>query len=141
MEFQLERFIEAQDNVYSQALSEVGNGRKVSHWMWFIFPQLKGLGSSSTALFYGIDGLVEATAYFNHPVLGKRLVEISETLLKIKGRSANSIFGTPDDLKLKSSMTLFSKVENADPVFKKVLRQYFDGKEDLRTVQMLDKAH
>ena len=125
--------------MYLKALAEVTNGKKVTHWMWFIFPQLKGLGFSETAKFYGITDLDEAAAYLSHPILGRNLVAISEVLLKIKGKSATVIFGTPDDLKLRSCMTLFSKVPNADPVFKKVLDQYFMGIADARTIQLLEK--
>lgn len=127
MRKELSRFLDAQNQVYLKALSEIQNGKKESHWMWYIFPQLKGLGRSETAQFYGIDGLQEATAYLNHPVLGKHLVEISAVLLGIEGKSATDIFGSPDDLKLRSSMTLFAQVPNADPVFQKVLDKYFEG--------------
>ena len=135
----LKRFLDAQDDLYLQALAEVANAKKVTHWMWFIFPQLKGLGFSETAKFYGIDGLDEAAAYLSHPVLGRNLVDISEVLLKINGKTATAIFGTPDDLKLRSCMTLFSKVPNADPVFSNVLDQYFMGITDARTIQILAK--
>lgn len=134
--FDLTRFLEAQNQTYLKALAEIKNGRKQSHWMWFIFPQLKGLGHSSTAHFYGIEDLAEAEAYLKHPVLGKHLIEISQELLKYN-RSAFEIFGSPDDLKLRSSMTLFSQIENADQVFDEVLQKYFDGQPDLKTIQLL----
>ena len=135
----LKRFLDAQDEMYFKALAEVTNGKKVTHWMWFIFPQLKGLGFSETAKFYGITALDEAAAYLSNPVLGRNLVAISEVLLKINGKSATAIFGTPDDLKLRSCMTLFSKVPNADPVFSNALDQYFMGITDARTIQILQK--
>lgn len=132
----LNRFLEAQQPVYLQALKEVQNGRKQSHWMWFIFPQLKGLGSSPTAIFYGIENLEEAAEFLADPVLGNRLAEISKAVFDIEGKSANAIFGSPDDLKLRSSMTLFSKVDAADPIFKNVLQKYFNGPDD-RTLTLL----
>ena len=135
----LKRFLDAQDDLYLQALAEVANAKKVTHWMWFIFPQIKGLGFSETAKFYGITDLDEAAAYLSHPELGRNLVAISEVLLKVNGKTATAIFGTPDDLKLRSCMTLFSKVPNADPVFSKVLDQYFMGIADARTIQILAK--
>jgi uncharacterized protein (DUF1810 family) len=138
MEFNLERFIEAQETAYLQALSEIKNGRKTSHWMWFIFPQLKALGSTETALFYGISGIAEATAYLQHPILRKRLIEISEALLAIGRKSAHDIFGKPDDRKLRSCMTLFGKTQNTDPVFGKVLVKYYDGQQDKRTIELLE---
>jgi len=137
--FDLTRFLEAQNQTYLKALAELKSGRKQSHWMWFVFPQLKGLGRSSTANFYGIESLAEAEAYLNHPVLGKHLVEISQELLK-HNKSANEIFGSPDDLKLRSSMTLFAQVGNSDPAFDQVLQKYFDGP-DLRTIQLLKEKN
>ncbi|WP_162426991.1 DUF1810 domain-containing protein [Pontibacter pudoricolor] len=135
--YNLNRFLEAQESTYQTALSEIRNGRKCSHWMWFIFPQVAGLGFSETSQFYAIKTIDEAAAYLNHPVLGKRLSEISEALLTIDGRSANQIFGSPDDMKLKSSMTLFAAVSDADPVFRKVLEKYFNNQEDTKTLQLL----
>ncbi len=133
----LSRFLDAQNLLYLQALSEIKKGRKTSHWMWYVFPQLKGLGHSDTAKFFGIDGMEEATDYLQHPVLGKHLVEISEAVLAVKGKTALDIFGTPDDLKLRSSMTLFAKVPGADPIFQQVLDKYFDGKPDEWTLGLL----
>jgi uncharacterized protein (DUF1810 family) len=131
------RFLDAQDQAYLRALSEIRAGRKETHWMWFIFPQIKGLGRSETANYYAIKSLAEATEYLYHPVLGKNLIEISTALLDNDESTAHEIFGTPDDLKLHSSMTLFGQVENADPVFSKVLQKYFEGVADSRTLQLL----
>jgi uncharacterized protein (DUF1810 family) len=133
----LVRFLEAQNHVYLKALDEIKNGQKRSHWMWYIFPQIKGLGSSENARFFGIKSLDEATAYVQHPILGKHLIEITKALLTIEGKSASDIFGYPDDLKLHSSMTLFSKVENADPVFNEVIKKYFNGVLDQGTLKIL----
>jgi len=137
MDYNLDRFIDAQAEAYNRALSEIKSGRKTSHWMWFIFPQIKGLGQSDTAKHYCIKNLDEATAYLNHPVLGKRLVEICNALLEIERKTANQIFGNPDDLKLRSSMTLFANVKNANPIFDEVLDKYFDGQPDKLTLQIL----
>lgn len=136
-QYKLTRFLEAQNQVYLTALDEVRNGRKQIHWMWFVFPQLKGLGKSTTAEYYGIAGIDEAAAYLKHPVLGRHLVQISSVLLALNGFTAYEIFGSPDDMKLHSSMTLFSRVENANPVFKKVLDKLFEGKEDRQTLNLL----
>ena len=135
--FDLNRFVQAQAEVYPRALAEIRSGEKRSHWMWFIFPQIDRLGYSSTARFYAIKSKDEAKAYLNHPLLGKRLVECSEVLLGIKGKSAAEIFDYPDDLKLRSSMTLFANVSEPDSVFSRVLEQYFEGRPDQRTVDLL----
>ncbi len=132
----LERFIEAQERSYAVALAEIKSGRKRSHWMWYVFPQIKGLGHSSTAQFYAIQGRAEAEAYMSHPVLSKRLLEISEELLKLDSNNAGEIFGYPDNMKLKSSMTLFYLISNSD-VFKRVLDKFFNGEIDERTVELL----
>lgn len=132
------RFIQAQENDYQTALAEVRAGCKCSHWMWYIFPQLKGLGFSSTAQYYGINGREEAMAYLKHPVLGARLREITSMLLTLEGKSAVEIFGRTDAMKLRSSMTLFYAVSE-DDLFKKVLDKYYDGKPDGRTLAMLGK--
>lgn len=129
--YNLNRFLQAQEHVYSNVLTELQSGHKTTHWMWFIFPQIEGLGQSATARFYAIKSLDEASHYLNHPVLGARLVECSEIVLGIQDRSITDIFGWPDDLKLKSSMTLFSCVANSNPVFGKVLDRYFQGERDL----------
>ncbi|RAJ93128.1 uncharacterized protein (DUF1810 family) [Larkinella arboricola] len=135
-ESHLERFINAQQTDYFRALTEIRNGRKESHWMWYIFPQIRGLGFSETARFYAIHDLKEAGDYLAHPVLGKRLIEISSALLAIEGKTAHQILGSPDDLKLRSSMTLFSLLENTDPVFQAVLDKFFNGLPDQRTVEL-----
>lgn len=133
----LDRFIAAQRTAYADALSEIRRGRKASHWMWFIFPQLRGLGRTETARFYGLTGIGEATSYLRHPVLGNRLAEISRALLQQPGRDALAIFGKPDDRKLRSCMTVFSKVAGADPVFREVLEAFFEGQDDPSTLELL----
>ncbi len=132
----MQRFIQAQEYDYQTALAEVRVGYKCSHWMWYIFPQLKGLGFSSTAQYYGIYGREEAMAFLTHPVLGARLREITSVLLTLEGKSAVEIFGRTDAMKLRSSMTLFYAVSE-DDLFKKVLDKYYDGKLDGRTLAML----
>ena len=134
----LERFVQAQESSYAHALREVKNGRKTSHWMWYIFPQLSGLGHSQTARYYAIRDRAEAEAYLAHPVLGKRLLEISSELLKLESFDATAVMGWPDDLKLKSSMTLFGLVSR-EPVFRQVLEKYFRGEEDVYTVQAISR--
>lgn len=136
---ELIRFLEAQNQMYLTALTEVKKGSKKSHWMWFIFPQVKGLGTSETARYFGLNGISEATEYLKHPVLGRHLVEISQALLALEGKTANQIFGTPDDLKLRSCMTLFAAVENSNPVFSRVLEKYFNGQPDALTLSILEK--
>lgn len=133
----LQRFIEAQEVDYPIALQEIKNGKKQSHWMWYIFPQIKGLGFSETSKFYAIQDRIEAEAFLNHPILGQRLVEISNELIKFDHKDANRIFGSPDDVKLKSSMTLFSTVQGANPVFQSVLDKFFDGEKDEKTMQLI----
>jgi len=135
--YNLKRFLDAQNQVYLKALSEIRNGRKETHWMWFIFPQLEGLGQSETARFYAIADLQEAADYLAHPVLGRHLVQISEELLNIRDKSARELFGAPDDVKLRSSMTLFANVENSNPVFAAVLDHYFNGMQDEMTLKLL----
>ncbi|SNV41665.1 Uncharacterized conserved protein [Chryseobacterium taklimakanense] len=131
----LGRFLEAQETMYETALSEIKSGKKQSHWMWYIFPQIAGLGFSETAQFYAIQNLKEATEYLDHAVLGNRLREISAEVLRLEGRDANEIFGFPDDLKLHSSMTLFAFADQSeDNVFQEVLKKYFDRKMDEQTV-------
>ncbi len=137
MHFDLSRFHDAQKGIFETALEEIKNGRKRSHWMWFIFPQLSGLGRSDTARYYSIKNFNEAEAFLRDPVLGKRLIEISTALLKLNGKTPNEIFGFPDDAKLHSSMTLFSLVENSDPVFQEVLNKYFQGRPDENTMRLL----
>lgn len=135
--FNLDRFLIAQNNVYEIALAEIRKGRKVTHWMWYIFPQLTGLGMSSTSQFYGIKGIDEAKAYLSHKVLGTRLLEITKALISLNGLSALEIFGRPDDTKLKSCMTLFAQISDGSSVFYQVIEQYFEGKSDIRTINML----
>lgn len=133
----LQRFLDAQEGRFQKALQEIKNGRKQSHWMWFIFPQIQGLGFSEMANFYAICDLAEANLYLQHPVLGSRLIEISNALLAIDGKTANQVFGSPDDLKLRSCMTLFSALQNTDPVFEKVLKKYYNGVKDTKTLQLI----
>lgn len=133
----LRRFIDAQERDYERALAEIRQGRKQGHWIWYIFPQLKGLGSSETSTFYGIRDVQEAADYLAHPVLGNRLIEITDALLDIDDRTAKQIMGSPDDLKLRSCMTLFGQLTNANPVFQAVLDKYFAGEPDRRTLAML----
>ena len=136
--FDLGRFMAAQQGIFDQALAEVRGGRKRTHWMWFIFPQIDGLGSSSTARFFAIKSIEEAREYLRHPVLGARLHECAEVVLAVEGRSAHEIFGSPDDLKLRSCMTLFESVDGPDSVFGRVLDKYFEDGRDKRTLQILE---
>lgn len=137
--FDLSRFLEAQEPVYERALAELRHGQKRSHWMWFIFPQIDGLGFSATTKYYAIKSLTEAQQYLDHPILGVRLLECAEAVLAVKGRSISEIFGYPDDLKLKSCMTLFASVPNAPAVFGQVLEKYFHGERDAKTLALLEK--
>jgi uncharacterized protein (DUF1810 family) len=132
----LERFVDAQADTYQDALSEIKNGRKQSHWMWYIFPQVRGLGFSSTSKYYGIKDREEARDFLKHPVLGSRLIEISNVLLQLPTNNPNKVFGSPDDLKLKSSMTLFASLDES-PVFEAVLQKYFSGMKDDKTLQII----
>ena len=134
--FNLSRFVSAQEKVYEGVLKELKNGSKRSHWMWYIFPQLDGLAQSTTSKYYAIKSREEALAYLNHPVLGSRLLECANTVLDVEGKSVSEIFGYPDNLKLKSSMTLFSEVAT-DSVFVRVLDKYFQGERDRKTLQLL----
>ena len=136
--YRLERFVKAQDGVYARALSELRTGRKASHWMWFVFPQVAGLGSSPTSQRYAIGSLGEARAYLDHPELGSRLVECTRALLSHPDRTAREIMGSPDDAKLRSSMTLFALAADSEPVFQQVLDTYFAGERDPRTVDLLN---
>ncbi len=133
----LTRFLEAQKPDYKTALAEIRNGRKVTHWIWYIFPQLAGLGHSGNAKFYGIKDIEEADAYRAHPVLGTHLIEISDALLHLDTNNATEVMGSPDDLKLRSCMTLFSEVPGASPVFQKVLDKFFGGLKDEKTIDLL----
>ncbi len=132
--FDLHRFVEAQAPVYADVLAELRAGRKRSHWMWFIFPQIAGLGRSTMAQFYAISSIDEARAYLDHPLLGERLRECTELVLATEGRSARDIFGAPDDLKFRSSMTLFSEAGAADEPFRTALAKFFGGAPDEATL-------
>lgn len=134
----LERFVSAQERMYPRALEEVRNGRKVSHWIWYIFPQLKGLGTSNNSRYYGLDGIEEARAYLAHPILGARLREITTALLQ-SDKSADDIFGGIDTVKVRSCMTLFNEIAD-DGLFAKVLEKCFEGKADSKTLELLDKT-
>ena len=139
--FDLQRFVTAQAPVFALALEELKKGRKRTHWMWFVFPQLRGLGSSSMATFYGIGSLEEARAYLAHPLLGPRLVLCTETVLAVKGKSLREIFGSPDDMKFGSSMTLFARASDDDGVvFRRALDLYCRGRPDDRTLALLGNA-
>jgi uncharacterized protein (DUF1810 family) len=133
----LGRFVQAQEGVYERALAEVRGGRKRSHWMWYVFPQLDGLGSSPTAKRYAIRSAAEAEAYLAHPVLGPRLAACAEAALGVQGRSAAEVFGSPDDLKLRSCATLFACVSPAGSVFHRLLDRYFRGERDATTLRLL----
>ena len=134
--FDLQRFVDAQRGVYPQVCAELAAGCKRSHWMWFVFPQLKTLGRSATAQHYGIASLAEAQAYWAHPLLGPRLRECTELVLAVDGRSAHEIFGPPDDLKFRSCMTLFAAVTD-EPIFRRALARYFGGQDDEQTLRLL----
>lgn len=138
--FDLERFVTAQADHYADALEEIRRGRKRSHWMWYVFPQLTGLGHSPTAQFYGIDSRDEARAYLAHPVLGSRLLEIAGAVVASPVRSANALFGSPDDLKLRSSATLFAQVSGPGSVFERILAKYFEARPDPRTLGLLERT-
>lgn len=133
----IERYLSAQENVYEQALHEIKNRKKLTHWMWFIFPQLRGLGFTDYNIYYGIEDLKEAEQYMSHPILGKRLVEITQAMLQIKNKTALEILGRPDERKLKSCMTLFSLVPQAPEYFVKVLEKYYGGEKDEKTLQLI----
>ncbi|BDI33890.1 hypothetical protein CCAX7_59410 [Capsulimonas corticalis] len=135
--FNLGRFTVAQESVYDDALSELKQGRKRTHWMWYIFPQIAGLGYSATSKQYAIHGLEEARAYLDHPELGENLRECAEAVLAVEDRSASQIFGSPDDVKLQSSMTLFAQADGPDSVFTRVLEKYFGGQTDSETLRRL----
>ena len=133
----LSRYLKAQENTYTTALNEIKNGQKRTHWMWFIFPQINGLGNTEISKKYSIKTIEEAISYLNHPILGERLKEITGELLQLKGKSAFEIFGSPDDKKLKSGMTLFSVVSREPNLFLSVLENYFKGEKDERTLENL----
>ena len=136
--YDVSRFIEAHKRAYPTALAEIRRGRKMSHWMWYIFPQVAGLGSSSTAQYYSISGLEEARAFLADETLRRNLVEISSALLQLPGDDAEAVMGWPDCLKLRSSMTLFKYAAPDEPVFQQVLDKYYRGEDDFRTMDLLD---
>jgi uncharacterized protein (DUF1810 family) len=133
----LNRFVEAQAATYQTALAELRRGRKASHWMWFVFPQIQGLGSSPTARFYAIADLAEARAYLDHPVLGPRLLEVVAAINALPGDDAHAVFGAPDDLKLRSCLTLFQVAAPDEPAFGQALDKFFAGAPDARTLERL----
>ncbi|MDQ3060769.1 MAG: DUF1810 domain-containing protein [Pseudomonadota bacterium] len=133
----LERFVQAQDRVYASVLQELAAGNKTSHWMWFVFPQLKALGRSTIAQHFGIETGHEALAYWQHPVLGKRLKACTQLVLAVRGKSAHEIFGSPDDLKFCSCMTLFSQVVPQEPIFSQALERFFEERPDAMTLRLL----
>jgi uncharacterized protein (DUF1810 family) len=134
---ELVRFLDAQNKLYLSALSEIKKGKKESPWMWFIFPQIKGLGSCDTSKFYEIKNVDEAIAFLEHPILGKHLLEITAELINTDQKTAEEIFGNPDNEKLQSCMTLFATIQNSEPIFEKVLDKYFEGSTDFHTLQLL----
>jgi len=135
--YDLHRFVQAQEGVYARALAELHDGRKRSHWMWYVFPQIDGLGFSPMTKRYSIKSLAEAEAYLSHPVLGPRLLECFEAVLRVKGRSALEIMGSPDDMKLRSCATLFEQVAPAIAIFGQVIDKYFAGERDAATLRLL----
>jgi uncharacterized protein (DUF1810 family) len=139
--FDLIRFLQAQDGAYEQALSEIRSGRKRSHWMWYIFPQFDGLGSSAASRRYAIKSIAEASAYLDHPVLGQRLIACAEAALGLEAQSASTVFGSPDDMKLQSCATLFASVSPAGSVFERLLDKYFGSERDDKTLGLLRRAH
>lgn len=139
--YDLNRFVQAQEDDYEQALSEISRGRKCSHWMWYIFPQIDGLAFSSTSKRYAIKSIDEAKAYLDHPILGPRLLECAAAVMLVEGRSVTEIFGSPDDLKLRSSATLFAHVSPPGSVFERLLGKYYQGVPDAKTLQLLRTEH
>ena len=135
--FNLNRFLDAQTNIYEIALNEIKRGEKTSHWMWYIYPQFKGLGYSSTTIKYAITSIEEASMYFNHPILGRRLIEITNAFLKIENKSAYEILGDPDYLKMKSCMTLFKTIQTESEVFSEVINKYYSGSQCSRTISKI----
>ena len=135
--YNLERFVEAQAPIFLQVISELSRGRKMSHWMWFIFPQIRGLGRSPTAIEYAISGLDEARGYLAHPVLGPRLKECTQLVLSVENRPLAQILGSPDDMKFRSCMTLFARVSPDDDIFERALQKYFGGVPDRFTLERL----
>jgi uncharacterized protein (DUF1810 family) len=138
--YDLNRFLSAQEGVYERALAELKGGQKRTHWIWYIFPQIDGLGYSPTAKRYSIKSIEEAQQYLKHPVLGKRLLECTEAVIALKGGSLSEIFGYPDDLKFKSSMTLFEKIAGPGSVFSSALDRYCHGERDATTLRIVEKS-
>nr|WP_315155749.1 DUF1810 domain-containing protein [uncultured Flavobacterium sp.] len=138
--YNLSRFLEAQNSKYLDALNEIKLGKKQTHWMWFVFPQIKGLGFTDYNIFYGIENLEEAQAYYDHPILGKHLMEITQALLNIENKTALEILGKPDERKLKSCMTLFSLLPDTNRVFEEILDKYYQGDKDIKTMELLHKV-
>jgi uncharacterized protein (DUF1810 family) len=136
--YDLSRFVRAQEADYDTAISEIRSGRKRSHWMWYIFPQFDGLGTSATSRHYAIKSVAEAEAYLRHPVLGPRLTESFQAVLGVQGRSALELFGSPDDMKLRSCATLFASISPAGSVFDQLLGRYFGGERDERTLRLIE---
>ena len=134
----LQIFVQAQEDIYEQALAELKNGSKESHWMWFVFPQIAGLGNSEMARKYAIPNMADAKAYLSHDLLGSRLRECTEAVLAVEGRTAHEILGSPDDMKLKSCMTLFEVADGPDSVFSSILEKYFEGQRDERSLTILN---
>lgn len=138
--YDLHRFVEAQRSDFQRALAEIRNGQKRSHWMWYIFPQFDGLGFSSTSQRYAIKSVAEAKAYLAHPILGPRLIECAEAAVSVHGRSALAIFGSPDDMKLRSCATLFASVLPPGSVFEQLLAKFYQGDQDEKTLRLIERA-
>ena len=138
--YDLTRFVSAQEQSYQEALSELERGRKQSHWMWYVFPQFDGLGTSPMSMRYSIKSSAEARAYLEHPVLGPRLVECAEAMLAVDGKSARAILGSPDDMKLKSCATLFAQISPSGSVFERLLDKFYYGERDAATLRLLSAA-
>jgi uncharacterized protein (DUF1810 family) len=138
--FNLERFVESQRPIYPQILQELAAGEKRTHWMWFIFPQVQGLGRSATAVHYALNGLDEARAYLLHPILGPRLKECCRLLLQVEGKTAAQVFESPDDMKFRSCLTLFQKAEESEPLFGLLLKKFYRGRRDKATLTILGRS-
>lgn len=136
----LQRFVEAQDPIIDEVKKELRSGRKRTHWMWFVFPQMEGLGKSRKSRRYAISSRAEVEAYLEHPILGPRLRECTELVNDVEGRTANEIFGSPDDMKFRSSMTLFDAVAEDPAPFRTALERYYDGEPDPKTIELLENA-
>lgn len=137
--YNFDKFIEAQQEDYNQALKEIRNGRKLTHWVWYIFPQIKGLGTSDTAMYYAIESLDEAKEYLKNDYLRNNLLEISQALLDLDSNNPTEVLGYPDDLKVKSCMTLFHYADSSISVFKQVIDKYYNGQFDINTIDLIDR--